>query len=92
MNVVAKDVVEDLPRLQGALTRRRAVSGWEKGVQRAIGFDQKVAQYDAGERFVGLVVERIGMQGFNLVWAEPGNMPRPGEIEEPDRWVARVVG
>jgi coenzyme F420 biosynthesis associated uncharacterized protein len=92
MNAVAKDVVEDLPRLQAALTRRRAVGGWEKRLQRAIGFDQKVAQYDAGERFVGQVVERIGMPGFNLVWAESGNMPRPGEIAEPDRWVARVVG
>jgi len=92
MNAVAKDVVEDLPRLQAALSRRRAVGGWEKRVQRAIGFDQKVAQYDAGERFVGSVVERIGMPGFNLVWSEPGNLPRPGEIEEPDRWIARVVG
>ena len=92
MNAVAKDVVADLPRLQAALARRRAVGGWEKRVQRAIGFDQKVAQYDAGEHFVGQVVERIGMPGFNLVWSEPGNMPRPGEIEEPDRWIARVVG
>jgi coenzyme F420 biosynthesis associated uncharacterized protein len=92
MNAVAKDVVEDLPRLQAALARRRAVGGFEKRLQRVIGFDQKVAQYDAGERFVGSVVERIGMPGFNLVWSEPGNMPRPGEIEEPDRWIARVVG
>jgi coenzyme F420 biosynthesis associated uncharacterized protein len=92
MNAVAKDVVEDLPRLQAALARRRAVGGFEKRLQRVIGFDQKVAQYDAGERFVGSVIERIGMPGFNLVWSEPGNMPRPGEIEEPDRWIARVVG
>ncbi len=92
MNAVARDVVGDLPRLQAALARRRAVGGWEKRVQRAIGFDQKVAQYDAGERFVGSVVERIGMQGFNLVWSEPGNLPRPGEIEDPDRWITRVVG
>lgn len=92
MNAVAEDVVEDLPRLQAALARRRAVGGFEKRLQRTIGFDQKVAQYDAGERFVGSVVERIGMPGFNLVWSEPGNMPRPGEIEEPDRWIARVVG
>jgi uncharacterized protein (DUF2342 family) len=92
MNAVARDVVGDLPRLQAALARRRAVGGWEKRVQRAIGFDQKVAQYDAGERFVSAVVERIGMQGFNLVWSEPGNLPRPGEIEDPDRWITRVVG
>jgi putative hydrolase len=92
MNAVARDVVGDLPRLQAALARRRAVGGWEKRVQRAIGFDQKVAQYDAGERFVAAVVERIGMPGFNLVWSEPGNLPRPGEIEDPDRWITRVVG
>ena len=92
MNAVAKDVVEDLPRLQAALARRRAVGGFEKRLQRVIGFDHKVAQYDAGERFVGSVVERIGMPGFNLVWSEPANMPRPGEIDEPDRWIARVVG
>jgi coenzyme F420 biosynthesis associated uncharacterized protein len=91
MNQVAQDVVGDLPRLQAALARRRAVGGWEKRVQHAIGFDQKVAQYDSGERFVAAVVNRIGMQGFNLVWAEPGNLPQPGEIGDPDRWIARVV-
>jgi coenzyme F420 biosynthesis associated uncharacterized protein len=91
MNQVAQDVVGDLPRLQAALARRRAVGGWEKRVQHAIGFDQKVAQYDSGERFVASVVDRIGMQGFNLVWAEPGNLPQPGEIGDPDRWIARVV-
>ena len=91
MNQVAQDVVGDLPRLQAALARRRAVGGWERRVQHAIGFDQKVAQYDSGERFVAAVVDRIGMQGFNLVWAEPGNLPQPGEIGDPDRWIARVV-
>jgi len=91
MNQVADDVVDDLPRLQAALARRRSVGGWEKRVQRAIGFDQKVAQYEIGERFVRDVVDRIGMQGFNLVWAEAGNLPQPGEIGDPDRWIARVV-
>jgi coenzyme F420 biosynthesis associated uncharacterized protein len=91
MNRVADGVVADLPRLQSALARRRAVGGWERRVQHAIGFDQKVAQYDSGERFVAAVVDRIGMQGFNLVWVESGNLPQPGEIEDPDRWISRVV-
>jgi coenzyme F420 biosynthesis associated uncharacterized protein len=92
MNQVAADVVDDLPQLRAALARRRAVGGWEKRVQRAIGFDQKVAQYDAGERFVQEVVDRVGMSGFNLVWAASGNLPQPGEIGDPDRWIARVAG
>lgn len=91
MNQVTADVVDDLPRLQSALARRRAVGGWEKRLQRTIGFDQKVAQYDSGERFVRDVVDRIGMQGFNLVWAEAANLPQPGEIGDPGRWIARVV-
>jgi len=92
MNRVAEDVVDDLPRLRAALAKRRAVGGWEKRLQHAIGFDQKVAQYDIGERFVAHVVDRTGMSGFNLVWAGPANLPGPDEIGDPDRWIARVAG
>jgi coenzyme F420 biosynthesis associated uncharacterized protein len=92
MNRVARDVVGNLDALQGALAKRRAVGGWEKRLQHAIGFDQKVAQYDRGERFVEHVVERVGMSGFNLIWEGPGNLPQPDEIGDPDRWIARVAG
>jgi coenzyme F420 biosynthesis associated uncharacterized protein len=91
MNRVAQGNVSDLPALRRALARRRAVGGWEKRVQRAIGFDQKVAQYDAGEGFVRTVVERLGMSGFNLVFAGPEYLPAIGEIGDPDRWIARVT-
>ena len=92
MNRVAEDVVDDLPRLRAALAKRRSVTGWEKRLQHAIGFDQKVAQYDIGERFVAHVIDRAGMAGFNLVWQGPANLPGPDEIGDPDRWVARVTG
>jgi coenzyme F420 biosynthesis associated uncharacterized protein len=92
MNRVAADVVDDLPRLRAALAQRRAVTGWEKRLQHAIGFDQKVAQYDVGERFVAQVIDRAGMDAFNLVWRDPQNLPGPDEIGDPDRWVARVTG
>ena len=92
MNRVADDIVDDLPRLRAALAKRRSVTGWEKRLQHAIGFDQKVAQYDIGERFVAQVIDRAGMSAFNLVWAGPGNLPGPEEIGDPDRWIARVTG
>ena len=92
MDEVAKDHVRDLPRLKRALSSRRAVQGFEQKVQRAIGFDQKVAQYDAGERFVREVVARAGREAFNLVWASPSHLPSRSEIAEPSRWVARVPG
>jgi coenzyme F420 biosynthesis associated uncharacterized protein len=92
MNEVATDHVRDLPRLKRALSARRQVQGFEQKVQRAIGFDQKVAQYDAGERFVREVVSRAGQEAFNLVWTSPGHLPSREEIAEPSRWVARVPG
>ena len=48
--------------------QRRQAGGMERGFQRAIGFDQKVRQYDAGEAFVRGVVERVGVGGLNRVW------------------------
>jgi coenzyme F420 biosynthesis associated uncharacterized protein len=92
MNEGAKGHVADLPRLRRALSARRATKGMEKAFQRTIGFDQKVAQYDAGERFVREVVDRAGQQTFNLVWLRPEHLPTPEEIVEPARWVERVGG
>jgi coenzyme F420 biosynthesis associated uncharacterized protein len=91
MNQVGTEHIPSLPRLKRALQARRQVRGVEQRVQRAIGFDQKVAQYDSGERFVREVVDRIGMSGFNLVWESREHLPQPGEVGDPARWIARVA-
>ena len=92
MHEVARDHVADVDRLRGALAARRNVRGVEKAVQRAIAFDQKVAQYDAGERFVREVVARGGQDALNHVWSSAANLPTRAEVAEPERWVTRVGG
>jgi uncharacterized protein (DUF2342 family) len=93
MNEVAKDHVGNLDRMRTALAeRRRRASGVERSFQRAIGFDKKIEQYDAGERFVREVVSRAGRDGFNRVWLAPEGLPTVEEIAEPSAWVARVAG
>jgi coenzyme F420 biosynthesis associated uncharacterized protein len=93
MNEVAEDHVAHLGRMRKALAeRRRRAGGVERSFQRAIGFDKKIEQYDAGERFVRGVVDRAGMEGMNRVWLAPEALPTVEEIAEPDRWVARVAG
>ena len=93
MNEVAKDHVKDLGRMRKALAeRRRRAGGIERSFQRAIGFDKKIEQYDAGERFVREVVSHAGMDGFNRVWLAPEGLPTVEEIAEPSAWVARVAG
>jgi len=49
-------------------------------------------QYRDGERFVRGVVERVGMTGFNQVWAAPGMLPTSDELHDPAAWVTRVHG
>ena len=44
------------------------------------------------ERFVRAVIDEAGMESFNRIWVEEANLPRPEEIEEPGRWIARVAG
>lgn len=92
MNQVAEGRVQDLGRMKRALNQRRSTSGLERSFQRAIGFESKIQQYSTGERFVAEVVERAGMEGFNLAWARPDNLPGVEEIAEPERWVSRVTG
>ncbi|HEY9305035.1 MAG TPA: zinc-dependent metalloprotease, partial [Mycobacterium sp.] len=41
--------------------------------------------------FVDHVVGRVGMERFNTVWTEPDTLPRPAEIEDPQRWIDRVL-
>lgn len=92
MNSVAAGRVKDVERMRRSLRARRRSGGVERVFQRAIGFDSKIRQYDAGEFFVATVVERVGMAGFNLVWERDANFPTMEEVADPSRWLARVAG
>jgi coenzyme F420 biosynthesis associated uncharacterized protein len=90
MNEVARDHVTDVDRMARALAARRRSNAAERTLQRAIGFDQKLKQYDAGERFVREIVGRRDMTTFNLIWSSPEHLPSVEEIAEPERWLARL--
>jgi coenzyme F420 biosynthesis associated uncharacterized protein len=90
MNEVGTTTIRDLERMRRSLKQRRQVGGMEKTLQRAIGFDQKVRQYDAGEAFVRGVVDRVGVEGLNRVWEREEHLPTLDEIGQPERWIARV--
>lgn len=92
MNRVADGRVRDLDGMRRALRARRRAGGVERGFQRAIGFETKIAQYDLGERFVRAIVDSVGMESFNRIWEREEHLPTLEEITEPARWVGRVAG
>jgi coenzyme F420 biosynthesis associated uncharacterized protein len=71
--------------------RRRSGSRLEHTLRRLFGIEMKMRQYAEGARFVRAVVDAVGMDGFNRVWAGPDWLPDAAEIHDPDRWLARVA-
>ena len=72
--------------------RRKGAGGLDRLLRRLLGLDQKMAQYRDGAVFVRAAIDKVGMEGFNAVWAEPANLPSKAEIHDPQLWVARVHG
>lgn len=60
-------------------------------VRALLGFDAKLSQYTRGKAFVDHVVDRAGMKLFNTIWSGPETLPLPAEIENPQRWIDRVL-
>jgi coenzyme F420 biosynthesis associated uncharacterized protein len=91
MDDVGRSRIKHAEAFQRMLHQRRTKPGIERAFQKAIGFDVKVAQYDMGQRFVQQVVDRVGMDKFNLVWESSETLPTLEEIARPESWVSRVA-
>ena len=94
MNEVARDhVAGRRPDAPGALRAARSRSNLERTLQRAIGFEQKIRQYDTGERFVR-DDRRARGDGRPSTWCggAPTICRRWMRSREPERWLARVGG
>ena len=71
--------------------RQRKQPPLQRVMRALLGFDAKLSQYTRGKAFVDHVVSRVGMTRFNTVWSSPETLPLPTEIDEPQRWIDRVL-
>ncbi|ORW90941.1 zinc-dependent metalloprotease [Mycolicibacter terrae] len=71
--------------------RQRSQPPLQRLLRALMGLDAKLSQYTRGKAFVDAVVGRVGMDRFNAVWSGPQALPLPAEIEEPQRWIDRVL-
>lgn len=70
--------------------RRQASTGLVKLMQRLIGLDAKIRQYEQGERFIAAVEAEGGPALLDRVWEEPDRLPTIGEIRQPQQWIDRM--
>ena len=93
MDGVGPEVIPSVADIRRKFTqRRKGVGGLDRLLRRLLGLDQKMAQYRDGAVFVRAAVDKVGMEGFNAVWASPENLPTKAEILDPALWIARVHG
>jgi coenzyme F420 biosynthesis associated uncharacterized protein len=93
MDGVGPGVIPSVATIRRKFTERRKGAGsLDRLLRRLLGIDQKMAQYRDGAVFVRAAIDKVGMDGFNAVWAEPAHLPSKAEIHDPALWVARVHG
>ena len=90
MDAIGAEVLPSLPRLRKALNRRRESRGlpW-RVLERLLGLELKLRQYETGRRFCDAVVKAGGPRALALAWSGPDALPSPAELERPALWIAR---
>jgi coenzyme F420 biosynthesis associated uncharacterized protein len=91
MDAVGETVLPEYEGLRDSMDARRANrSTPERILQRLLGFDLKMRQYEVGKRFCDAVAADEGIAGLNRVWESPASMPTLSELSRPAAWARRT--
>ncbi|MFL6240581.1 MAG: zinc-dependent metalloprotease [Actinomycetes bacterium] len=93
MDAVGPDVVPSVGVIRQRFDARRVGgSPVQRVLRKLLGLDLKLKQYADGNRFVSAVVRAAGLDAFNRVWESPQTLPTRAEVNDPNAWMARVLG
>jgi len=91
MDALAPELLPAHEGLREAMDRRRTQrSAPERILQRLLGMDLKLRQYERGKRFCDAVAAEGGIELLNRVWASPEALPTASELDHPQAWIART--
>ncbi len=84
MDAIGAEVLPSLPRLRAALNHRREVRSvpW-RVLERFLGLELKLRQYEVGRRFCDAVVSDGGPETLARVWSGPEALPSTAELATP---------
>jgi coenzyme F420 biosynthesis associated uncharacterized protein len=91
MDAVGAEVLPSLPRLRAAMSRRREARGlpW-RVLERLLGLELKLRQYEVGRSFCDAVVRDGSPSALAMAWSGPNALPSSEELQAPARWLARM--
>src|SRR5262249_3259547 len=91
MDAVGAEVLPSLPRLRTAMNRRRESRPlpW-RVLERLLGLELKLRQYEIGRRFCDAIVADGGPQALGGAWSEAAALPTMEELQQPAKWLQRT--
>ncbi|MEA2332207.1 MAG: hypothetical protein QOH58_2345 [Thermoleophilaceae bacterium] len=91
MDAIAPEAIPGQEELRAAMdARRRSRSAPQRLIERLLGLDMKLRQYEQGKVFCDAVAAEAGMDALNRVWESPESLPTERELERPAEWLERV--
>jgi coenzyme F420 biosynthesis associated uncharacterized protein len=93
MDAVGAEVLPTLERMRTAMTtrRRREDRGWPwRILERLLGLEMKLRQYEIGRSFCDEVVAQAGPSALTVAWSSAEMLPSTDELEHPSVWLART--
>lgn len=91
MSELGRTHVPGEERMARVLQARRNAAGVTGWLHKLLGIQQKLRQYEVGERFVRGVVELGGGDAIDRAWIAPEHLPTAEELERPELWVRRTA-
>ena len=70
--------------------RRNSATGVSRVMQKFMGIEAKLAQYQAGEDFIAAIEAERGDDAVDLIWQSADHLPSMAEIRNPSAWMQRV--
>ena len=92
MDTVGEAVIPSFRQMRHVFQRRRdQQTRMQRALNHAIGLEMKMRQYEVGQHFCEMVVQREGAEALHHLWTDPDQFPTMAELREPDRWLRRVA-
>jgi coenzyme F420 biosynthesis associated uncharacterized protein len=91
MDAIAAEFIPGHEELRAAMDRRRrSRSAPQRIIEKLLGFDVKLRQYEQGKKWADAVASLAGIEGLNRVWVSPAALPSADELKHPGTWVKRT--
>jgi coenzyme F420 biosynthesis associated uncharacterized protein len=91
MDAVGAEELPALEQMRSAMNHRRRNRSWPwRILERLLGLEMKMRQYELGRSFCDEVVAQGGPGALAVAWSSAEMLPSAGELESPGLWLART--